>query len=315
MIEQFIKDVDDGLSKNLKTLSSKYFYNKRGDELFVKIMQLPEYYLTNSELEIFKTQSGNIIRNLHLEPTDYFELIELGAGDGHKTKELIKALLEKNYNFDFLPIDISHNALKLIEENIKTKFPNLSLKKKQGDYLQVLDSLKVSKQKKVVLFLGSNIGNLDDKQAAEFIYKLGANLQAGDKLILGVDLIKSESIVLPAYNDSQGITKEFNLNLLNRINTELDGDFDLKKFDHVPEYSEKEGYAKSYLVSKNDQKVNLKKSGKSYTFRKGERLLTEISRKYNDAIIQKLIRNTDFSLLFKATDEKQYFANYIFTKI
>jgi len=311
MIEQFIKDVHHGLSGDQKTIPSKYFYDHRGDQLFKEIMDLPEYYLTRAELDIFQNQTEHIINCLELDQGTYFELIELGAGDGIKTKELLKALQQDNYTFDFIPVDISQNALDQLDRSLKLELPDLTVNKKQGDYFQILESLKDTHHPKVILFLGSNIGNMDDKQAADFIYQLGANLQVNDKLFLGVDLIKDKDIVLPAYNDKQGITKDFNLNLLQRINRELDGDFCLNSFEHTPYYTKEEGIAKSFLTSTKDQSVKISKTGDIYHFKKGEQIDTEISRKYNDEIINKILLHTDFEIDHKLMDSKGYFADYI----
>ena len=188
------------------------------------------------------------------------------------------------------------------------------IKKQQGDYFQVLESLKDSHHSKVVLFLGSNIGNMTDEIASDFIYELGANLSANDKLFLGVDLIKPESIVLPAYNDSKGITRDFNLNLLQRINRELAANFNINKFSHQPEYTEKDGIAKSFLISDIKQNVHIKAIGKTFSFEKGEKIATEISRKYNDKIIQKIIQKTDLCITEKLTDTKNYFSNYVLNR-
>jgi dimethylhistidine N-methyltransferase len=314
MTNTFKLEVKQGLESSPKTLPSKYFYDKTGDSYFVEIMNLPEYYLTRSELDIFKNKTQQLIDGFDLKPSTYFELIELGAGDGLKTKELLKNLDSDNYQFDYFPIDISANALNLLKQDLSKEIPNVSVKTQQGDYFKVLDSLKNSKQPKVILFLGSNIGNMTDDMAAKFIYKLGANLNPGDKLLLGVDLIKSKEIVLPAYNDSKGITAKFNLNLLDRINHELDGNFDLKHFKHQPEYDENEGIAKSFIVSSIQQKVEIKAIEKSFEFEAGEKIHTEISRKYNDELIQKIITNTDLVLTSKIMDNDEYFADYILTR-
>ncbi|MDO6803099.1 L-histidine N(alpha)-methyltransferase [Wenyingzhuangia sp. 1_MG-2023] len=311
MNSTFKNEIHQGLSSDPKTLPSKYFYDKKGDALFVEIMNLPEYYLTRSELDIFQNKTQELIESFGVQKNSYFELIELGAGDGTKTKELLKVLDQENYNFDYFPIDISANALALLKEDLNTEIPNLNVQTQEGDYFKILASLKNSKQPKVVLFLGSNIGNMNDSLASTFIYNLGVNLQAGDKILLGVDLIKTQDIVLPAYNDSKGITAKFNLNLLDRINNELGANFDLSNFVHQPEYTQKEGIAKSYIVSTANITVTIKATGKSYTFTKGEKIHTEISRKYNDAILNKIIENTDFVLQHKITDEKEYFADYI----
>ncbi|MCK0189850.1 L-histidine N(alpha)-methyltransferase [Arenibacter sp. F20364] len=314
MLEMFKSEVESGLNSSPKTLPSKYFYDKKGDALFVEIMNLPEYYLTRSELDIFQNKTQQLIDVLDLNPDTYFELIELGAGDGLKTKKLLRSLDAQNFKFDYIPIDISVNALKLLEQDLDRALPNVSVKTKHGDYFEVLGSLKKSKKPKVILFLGSNIGNMTDELATQFIYNLGTNLQNGDKLLLGVDLIKPKKIVLPAYNDSKGITAEFNLNLLKRINKELGGDFNLDNFEHRPEYNEAEGIAKSFIVSTVHQKVEIKALKKTYEFAKGESIHTEISRKYNDPIIEKIISKTDFGLKTKIMDGKEYFADYILTR-
>ncbi|MHA7944013.1 L-histidine N(alpha)-methyltransferase [Formosa sp. 3Alg 14/1] len=313
-LDQFKSDIENGLQSSPKTIPSMYFYDKKGDALFQDIMNLPEYYLTRSELDIFQNKTDELIKAMDLQADSYFELIELGAGDGLKTKELLKCLDINNFKFDYLPIDISSNALDLLEKDLNATLPNVSVKTKQGDYFKVLDALKLSKKPKIVLFLGSNIGNMTDDMASAFITKLGANLSAGDKLLLGVDLIKPQNIVLPAYNDSQGITAAFNINLLDRINTQLDADFNLNQFNHSPEYDEEKGIASSFIESTKQQSVEIKAIGKTFHFEKGEKIQTEVSRKYNDVLISKIILNTDFKLDTKIMDSKAYFADYILTR-
>lgn len=314
MIETFKEEIKQGLTATPKTLPSKYFYNKIGDALFVQIMNLPEYYLTRSEFDIFKNKTQQLIDAFGIDKDTHFELIELGAGDGTKTKELLKVLDAQNYRFDYMPIDISANALAQLKNNLAKELPNVSVKTQQGDYFNVLHSLKENNNPKVMLFLGSNIGNMDDEIATEFIYNLGANLQKGDKLLLGADLIKSKEIVLPAYNDAQGITAKFNLNLLDRINTELNADFNTSQFKHQPEYNEAEGIAKSFIVSTSDQEVTVQQLNTTFHFKEGEKIHTEISRKYNDALIQQIIANTSFTLDTKIMDTNAYFADYILTR-
>jgi L-histidine N-alpha-methyltransferase len=315
MIEQFKKDVDAGLSAVNKSLSSKYFYDKKGDALFVEIMHSDEYYLTRAELEIFQNQTSAIIDSLNLSKESYFELVELGAGDGLKTKELLRSLANQNYTFDYFPIDISQNALDQLKHSLKTELPQVAVEPKQGDYLKVLESLKQTKNQKVILFLGSNIGNMTDGLAATFMEKLSDSLAPGDKLLLGVDLIKSKEVVLPAYNDSKGFTRAFNLNLLDRINQELGGDFVVENFKHAPEYSESEGIAKSYLVSTINQEAKISSLQKTFRFEAGEKIFMEISRKYNDEIISYITRDTQLRVIAKFTDSKGYFANYVFSQV
>ena len=314
MNKQFLSDVDKGLSAQPKFLSSKYFYDEIGDKLFVEIMKMPEYYLFRAEYEIFKNQNKEIINSLNINQDSFFELIELGAGDGTKTKELLKELVNQSYTFDYSPVDISQHALDDLSENLKNEIPKLSVKPKQGEYFQVLDSIKNTQHPKVILFLGSNIGNLMDNEAHNFLYRLGASLSKNDKILLGVDLIKAREIVLPAYNDEAKITARFNLNLLNRINKELGGNFDLNKFEHKPEYTEEEGIARSFLVSTTKQDVYLKAKEKTYHFEEGEKIHTEISRKYNDKVLRGILDQTDFSILNHFTDSNQYFRDYILNK-
>ena len=314
MIEQFAENVDQGLSKSEKTLPSKYFYDKNGDELFVEIMKMPEYYLTRCEMEIFTTQTDELVDSFQADKNEYFELIELGAGDGSKTRKLLAALSDKGYQFDYLPVDISQNSLDLLQISLQQHLPQVSVVPKHGDYFEMLGSVKDSHHPKIVLFLGSNIGNMTDAVASDFLYQLGANLSENDKLLLGTDLIKSEDIVLPAYNDESGITHSFNINLLHRMNTELGANFDLDAFSHAPEYNENEGIAKSYLLSNKEQSVKIAATGKTYHFRAGEKIHTEISRKYDDDVLAKILAKTDFSVNCKFTDKKNYFANYLLNR-
>lgn len=315
MNHNFQKDINAGLSASNKTLSSKYFYDKIGDALFVEIMNMPEYYLTKAELDIFKNQNKELINALKLDKTTFFELVELGAGDGTKTKQLLKALDDLNYNFRYAPIDISDNALKQLKTSINKELPKVQTDPKQGDYFDVLGSLKTAEHPIVVLFLGSNIGNLPDARAKEFIEKLDKNLKTGDKVVLGVDLIKPKSVVLPAYNDAQGITKRFNLNLLARINKELDANFDIETFEHQPEYNEDEGIARSFLVSTKDQTVTINSLEKNFTFKEGEKIHMETSRKYNDQILNGILQGSALKITGRLTDSKDLFADYILMKI
>ena len=189
MNRNFQRDIDLGLSIQNKTLPSQYFYDEIGDALFVEIMKMPEYYLTKAEFDIFKNQSQELIKALKLNPSTFFELVELGAGDGTKTKQLLKALDNQDYNFEYMPVDISENALKHLKASVNAELPTVKITPKQGDYFHVLADLKKSDHPIIVLFLGSNIGNLPDERAKEFIHKLSDNLKVGDRVLLGVDLI------------------------------------------------------------------------------------------------------------------------------
>lgn len=313
MLDQFKTEVIEGLSKKQqKTLPSKYFYDKKGDELFVQIMALPEYYLTRAEMEIFQIKTKDLINALDLSKAKKYDIIELGAGDGTKTIHLLRELIKQNFDFEYLPVDISRNALQGIEKFINRELPSLVVKSNHNDYFNALQDLKQNGRTKIILFLGSNIGNLTDELATEFIYQLGSNLHIGDKIILGVDLKKSKDIVLPAYNDSKGTTAQFNINLLDRINAELGANFVINQFVHAPVYDEINGIAISYLKSLTDQKVVIGEH--TFNFQKDELIHTEVSRKYDDEVLKKILSKTDIRWENKILDSNQLFADYILEK-
>ncbi len=309
MIARFKEEVDRGLSCTPKRLPSKYFYDERGDALFIAITRMPEYYLTRAEFEILSQKTQCITQALGLQKGKYFELVELGAGHGSKTKALIRAWHRAAYRFTYLPIDISPCALDGLIAGLSRELPGVSIRAQCGDYFEILDSLRGDRHPKVVLFLGSNMGNMPDEQAAEFVHELGARLKPGDSLLLGLDLIKDAAIVLPAYRG--GITRDFNLNLLLRINRELVGDFDVKAFEHRVEYDVREGIVKSYLESTRPQEVRISKIGKRFFFEKGERIHTEISRKYDDRILARIIADSGFRIVDKLMDGQGWFADYV----
>ena len=308
--QQFAKDVKDGLSAEQKYLPSRYFYDKKGDELFIKIMHSPEYYLTNAEFEIFNEQTQEIIDSFEIGE-EGIELYELGAGDGTKTIKLLESI--DHNKLIYKPIDISTNAIYNLEKRLQGNLPNLIVEGLNGEYFQVLSQIE-SKKKKVILFLGSNLGNMLDERAKLFLDGLSKVMTSGDKLLIGLDLIKPRDIVLPAYNDKQGYTRDFNLNLLSRINRELGANFELEKFIHLPEYSEETGLAKSYLQSTKKQEVYIKELDLSIQFEAGERIFTELSRKYNTKILQDLIKNTGLRVVKEFTDKQNYFTDFLIEK-
>lgn len=305
----FIQDVDEGLSESPKRLLSKYFYDEKGDELFVKIMNMPEYYLTDAEFEILSKQGEDIIDAFDIGQRK-LELIELGAGDGTKTIQLLKKL-EGKLNFTYMPIDISQHALDTLEQRLAKETPDVKVQTLQGDYFSVLNDIVSRDGMKVVLFLGSNLGNMLDVNANRFIKQLAERLKSKDKILLGVDLKKDADIILPAYNDAAGITRDFNLNLLARINRELGGNFNISQFEHKPVYNEEAGQAESYIMSTADQDVTIEATGKTYHFDEGERIHMEISRKYDEATVNHVIEDTGLSIKEIFTDSRGYFADFL----
>ncbi len=262
-----------------KKLSSKYFYDEKGDKLFQAIMKMDEYYLTNAEYEIFSLQKSQILEPI-LANKKPFQLIEFGAGNGLKTKLLLEFLVEIKADFEYIPIDISRHVLEELQSDLKTKWPNLICKPKTNTYFEAINDLGSDKTK-LVLFVGSNIGNFNLLEAQSFISEVNDNLNSGDYFLIGVDLKKDPELILNAYNDKGGITKAFNLNLLDRINRELDGNFRTENFSHFPTYDPISGETKSFLISKTKQDVQLKKLNKTIEFDYAEPIFMEISKKYD----------------------------------
>ena len=304
----FARDIRQGLTHSPKKLSSRYFYDERGDRLFQAIMDMPEYYLTNCEYEILTTYRARICAPvLRRQP---FEIVELGAGDGMKTRILLRHLLEMETDFCYRPIDISQNALNGLEKALRQEMPRLRVQPLQGEYFQVLKNLKESDLlPKLVLFLGANIGNLEREQAQNFLRQLRAALNPGDYLLIGFDLKKDPAVILNAYNDSAGITAEFNLNLLRRINRELNADFDLQAFKHWESYNPATGETKSYIVSTRAQTVCIGLIGLEVEFGAWEAIDVELSLKYSRSEIEALAQEAGFEPLETFSDARDYFVD------
>lgn len=301
----------EGLLSEPKTIPSRYFYDAKGDELFQQIMELPEYYLTRAEFEILSEQSEAIVAATHFSKETHFDLIELGAGDGSKTRELLKYLLKSGFDFTYKPVDISPNVLEVLAEKL-SDLEGLKIDGIAGDYFEVLLELHASSTPKITLFLGSNLGNYEDTQAKDFLQKIANSMNRNDALLIGLDLIKDPARILDAYNDSKGVTKAFNMNLLTRINRELAADFDLSAFDHQPEFAP-EGKAISYIVSVKDQVIQIGATGNTISFKKNEKIRTEVSRKYNSEILESMLP-ADMKIKEVFRDENHDFADYLITK-
>lgn len=308
----FSKEIIEGLSQNPKRLSSKYFYDEKGDKLFQAIMKMDEYYLTNSEFEIFSMQKNQILQHI-LRSKKPFQLVEFGAGDGLKTKLLLEFLMDLKVDFEYIPIDISAHVLQELESTLKSRWPNLVCNPSVNTYFDALLDLDPNKTK-LVLFLGSNIGNFNLKEAEKFISEVNKNLNHGDFFLLGVDLKKDPEIILNAYNDKNGITKAFNLNLLDRINRELDGDFRTEDFGHFPTYNPVSGETRSFLISNKRQTVTLKKTQTTIEFNYAEPIFMEISKKYDLLELETLAHETNFKIVEHFYDCKHYFVDTLWRK-
>ncbi len=309
ILSNFAKDILDGLTASEKYLSSKYFYDKRGSRIFQDIMQMPEYYLTDCELEIFKSNKQKIYEAF-TEEDKSFEVIELGAGDGLKTKVLLSHFLDQKVPFEFIPIDISEAAITNLVIEIERELPGLKTEGKVGDYFQLMEEInRYDLTKKIILFLGSNIGNFNEKEAAFFLKKLKSMMHSRDMLFIGFDLKKDTDIILNAYNDPHGHTAAFNLNLLQRINRELNANFDLQNFRHQEESDPQSGTAKSNLVSMKKHDVEIQDINKTISFEKGEPIFMEISQKYDMDMIQDMTDHAGFQIVTNFYDRNHFFVN------
>lgn len=305
----FAEDVDKGLSSEPKYLSSKYFYDDEGSRLFREIMKLPEYYLTRSEMEIFTEQGAEIFEAFD-PSSDPFDLIELGAGDGTKTAVLVEHLIKEDADFRFVPIDISSEAIDSLTGAFHKRFPSLRIEPETGDYFARLETFRErSDRRKIILFLGSNIGNFSREQAVGFFRDLRDVVNVGDRVLIGFDLHKNPRTILNAYDDSLGVTPKFNLNLLKRINRELDADFDPDRFVHYASYHPLERAARSFLISETEQTVRIGALDKEFRFRQWEPIFMEISQKYDLQLIEELASESGFEVVKNFFDQNRFYAD------
>ncbi len=311
---QFAKDIRNGLSANPKHLSSKYFYDEQGDKLFQQIMEMPEYYLTDAEFDILSSHKDTIVDRF-ATGAEHINLIELGAGDGKKTKILLEHMASRGISFKYTPIDISQNALDSLEESIQNELPEVTVAPRQGTYFEVLKHIStLNGSRKVILFLGSNIGNLLHPDAVDFLSRLQEVITEEDLLFIGFDQKKDPQKILDAYNDATGVTESFNKNILLRINRELGGNFNPDHFKHWEVYDPETGTAKSYLVSTKKQSIIIESLDLHVNFKPWETIHTEISQKYDDEIVYWLAGKAGLSVSAVFSNQDKGYKDYIFKK-
>jgi L-histidine Nalpha-methyltransferase len=285
----FLKELKNGLQAKPKRISSKYFYDQKGSEIFQQIMEMDEYYLPACEKSILQNESENIAAAIR---SDSIQVLELGAGDGTKTSILLQKLMQSGKNIHYYPMDISADILEFNRKNLAKKLPDLKVSPIAGDYHRTMRDFRLNEGTRLILFLGSNIGNFKPEDALDFLAFVKDCMDIGDHFLLAADLKKNPSQVLKAYSDPGGLTKQFNMNLLERINRELNGNFDLKAFDHYATYNPLDGLALSFLVSLKKQEVTI--DGYSFLFEKYESVHTEISKKYDSEELKQLMENAGF---------------------
>jgi L-histidine N-alpha-methyltransferase len=315
--EEFASDVARCLASKNKYLSPKYLYDKVGSQLFKQICLQPEYYLTRMEASILN-KVAPLISKL---AGSNIKIIELGSGSSYKTAILLSYLSSQKKRVYYFPIDISSSILTESERKLKSQFPNASIIGIRSDYETGIDRaaaecIAIEKKKKnsnnipctkLVLFLGSSIGNFELIEARSLLRSVREKLHTNDFLLIGFDLQKDESVLNAAYNDKAGMTAKFNLNLLARINRELGGNFELGKFEHCAFYSHERRRIEMHLVSKTDQQLYIGALGKIFSLRKGESIHTENSYKYSLSQIAALAEDCGFTVEENFTDKKRWF--------
>ncbi|MFT4525193.1 MAG: L-histidine N-alpha-methyltransferase [Bacteroidia bacterium] len=313
MEKTFAEEVAEGLSAEPKYLSSKYHYDDEGSRIFQEIMAMPEYYLTGCEMDIMQNRAVEILEATGF--TGHFNIIELGAGDGLKTKELLRNLLTSGADFTYVPIDISEEAINLLVEGMQTSLPDLKMNPQVGDYFEMMDKIEAEQNcPSIILFLGSNIGNFKPEWALDLLKHINQHMRINDLLMVGFDLMKDPNLIRNAYQDPAGITKRFNMNLLSRINRELGGNFNLDQFDYYSFYNPDTGDVRSYLVSLEDQEVKIDATGKSFHFNAHELIWAELSKKYSLSGIEQIGEQAGFKFEQHFLDSKKYFSDSLFVK-
>jgi dimethylhistidine N-methyltransferase len=297
----FLRDVLAGLSRQQKSIPPKYFYDARGSKLFEEICELPEYYLTRTELAIMRANLAEIAQFVG----SGVQLIELGTGAGVKTRILIERLLPPLY----VPIDIDGHTLREMSQRLADLFPWLNVSALCADYsmqLSLPEFVGLPIRKKAVFFPGSSIGNFTPDEALSFLRSVRRMVGTGGMLLIGVDLKKDKATLEAAYDDAQGVTARFNLNLLERINRELGGDFQPNRFKHKAFYDPIRGWIEMHVESRYAQVAHV--AGVRFAFEAGETIHTEISCKYSIAEFQDLAKRAGFSPEKLWTDPEQLFS-------
>ncbi len=304
----FLAEAIAGLSSSPRTLPCKFFYDERGSDLFQKICDLPEYYVTRTELQILKTHGRDIAK--HVGPG--IELIGLGTGAGTKTRLLLDELEEP---VAYVPVDISGEQLQQSSELFRKLFPDVEVLPVCADYLRpvVLPTPKRKPTRKVIYFPGSTIGNFEPDIALDFLRRIRRVCGDDGGLLIGVDLQKAHDVLERAYNDAQGITAQFNLNLLTRLNRELGADFDLNYWKHRAIYNAEAGRIEMHLVSERAQTIHL--GDRQFHFERGATIVTEFSYKHTPEGFAAIAARADFDLAHLWTDDARLFGVFYFTAL
>jgi L-histidine Nalpha-methyltransferase len=304
---EMVRDVASGLSRPQKELSPKYFYDRRGSELFDEITRLPEYYLTRTERALLDCWSGTLMTAL--SPAS---LVELGAGSADKTRLLLDAMVYAGRGEVYVPIDVSADFLDEAAEALRAEYPTLGIEPVVGDIAEPLALDEDLARPTLIAFLGSTIGNFDPPSACRLLRNVARAMRAGDQFLLGADLRKNPRIIEAAYNDAQGVTAEFNRNVLRVLNRDLGANFDLDAFEHRAFYDRLLHRIEMHLVSTDDQDVDIPGVG-TMRFAGGESIRTEISCKYDRESLASLLAAAGMRIERWITDAASTYALVVAT--
>ena len=306
----FAEEISSSLGTDSKFINPKYFYDKKGSELFEQICSLPEYYPTRTEIEILKTLQHDLAQYLD----NSFRLVELGSGSSNKTRLILDVFDKIQKKIEYFPIDISE-ILADSSELLQREYDNLHITGIVDTYEGGLEFIeKYDDKKNLIIFLGSSYGNFLPKEGKIFLKKINSIMKKEDLFLIGLDLVKDKEILENAYDDSMGITAKFNLNILSRINDELDADFNLKNFKHVAKYNDRDQRIEMYLKSDVNQSVVISKANLSLKLKEGEMIHTEHSHKYTIPQINGLMNDAGFVMENIWSDKNNYYALVLVSK-
>ena len=306
----FADEISSSLCSDSKFINPKYFYDKKGSDLFEQICSLPEYYPTRTEIEILKTLQLKLPQYLD----DSFRLVELGSGSSNKTRLILDVFDKIQSKIEYFPIDISE-ILTQSSELLQREYDKLHITGIVDTYEGGLEFIeKYDDKKNLIIFLGSSYGNFLPKEGKVFLKKINSIMKKEDLFLIGLDLVKDKEILENAYNDSMGITAKFNLNILSRINDELDADFNLKNFKHVAKYNERDQRIEMYLKSTTNQSVVISKANLSLTLKEGDLIHTEHSHKYTLPQIRELMNDVGFITNNTWSDKNNHYALVLVSK-
>jgi L-histidine Nalpha-methyltransferase len=306
-------EVYGGLTARPKTLSPWLFYDEEGSRLFEAITELPEYYLTRTERGIFTRHADEILTAAAEDST--LTMVELGAGTASKTGVLLEAALRRQGAVSYLAIDVSETALAEARQRIETAIPGVSMSSRIADYTSEMGDLPADGKRRMVLYIGSSIGNFEPTDAVHLLRQVRRRLKPGDRLLLGADHVKERSTLLQAYDDESGVTAEFNSNLLKRINRELGGNFNTRLFRHRARWNDEHSRIEMHLESLIAQQVRINALDLDVKFVRGETIHTENSYKFTRESIVSMLERAGFDLIRSWTDDCTWFGVYLGTAV